>query len=57
MEELLGERGSSAVYSELSAKLGDLQLMATVFEKQAGYDRKLDDLKKRYKKKVSIGRP
>lgn len=51
--ELFETRGASAVYSELSAKLGDLQLMAKMLDRQTAYDQRLAELKHRYAKKTS----
>ncbi|MGO0308737.1 hypothetical protein ACTL6P_19440 [Endozoicomonas acroporae] len=53
VEELFEQRGSSTVYSELSTKLGDLQLMAKMLNRQTAYDQKLAELKQRYAKKTS----
>lgn len=53
VEELFEKRRSSTVYSELSAELGDLQLMAKMLDRQTTYDRKLAELKQRYAKKTS----
>ncbi|WP_257296352.1 hypothetical protein [Endozoicomonas sp. YOMI1] len=53
VEELFEQRGSSTVYSELSTKLGDLQLMAKMLNRQTAYDQKLAELKQRYAKKIS----
>lgn len=53
VEELFEKRGASAVYSELSAKLGDLQLMAKMLNRQTAYDQKLTGLKQRYAKKTN----
>ena len=53
VEELFEKRGSSTVYSELSAKLSDLQLMAKMLNRQTAYDQKLAELKQRYAKKTS----
>ncbi|WOG28160.1 hypothetical protein [Endozoicomonas sp. 8E] len=53
VEELFEKRGSSTVYSELSAELGDLQLMAKMLDRQTTYDEKLAELKQRYAKKTS----
>ena len=53
VEELFEKRGSSTVYSDLSAKLGDLQLMAKMQNRQTAYDQRLAELKQRYAKKTS----
>lgn len=53
VEALFETRGSYKVYSELSTKLGELQLMSKMLDRQTAYDQKLAELKQRYAKKTS----
>ena len=53
VEALFETRGSYKVYSELSTKLGELQLMSKILNRQTAYDQKLAELKQRFAKKTS----